>query len=69
MGIREGSVVVFLRNGRVHEGRVFALHDGAYSVEGTGARAYCVEHWEVIMVLGVDPEYLDWLLNPAPEAI
>ena len=69
MGIQEGSVVVFLRNGRVHEGRVFALHDGACSVEASGTRAYCVEHWEIIMVLGVDREYLTWLLSPAPETV
>ena len=61
MTVQEGSKVVFSRAGRVHEGRVFAVHGGACSVEGPGSRAYYLERWEILLVLGVDHEYLAWL--------
>lgn len=63
MIVQEGSVIAFIRDGRVLEGRVFAVHDGACSVEVSAHRAYCVERWEILLVLGIDEAYLEWLMS------
>jgi len=62
--IREGNKVLFLRHGRALEGRVFAVHQGAYSVEAPGNRAYYLDWWEILLVLDFDESYADWLSNP-----
>jgi hypothetical protein len=62
--IREGSKVLFVRNGRALEGRVFALHEGAYSVESASNRAYYLDWWEILLVLDWDQSYADWLAGP-----
>jgi hypothetical protein len=63
MAVQEGSKVLFSRAGRVFEGRVFAVHGGACSVEVTTRRAFYLERWEILLDLGVDREYLAWLLD------
>jgi hypothetical protein len=68
MTVQEGSRVVFSRAGRVMEGRVFAVHGGACSVEVSTRRAFYLERWEILLVLGVDQEYLSWLLEDEPAA-
>ena len=62
--IREGCKVLFLRHGRALEGRVFAVHEGAYSVEVPGNRAFYLDWWEVLLVLDFDQSYADWLNDP-----
>lgn len=64
MRVREGNKVLFVRHGRALEGRVFAVHEGAYSVESSGNRAYYLDWWEVLLVLDHDVSYADWLSNP-----
>jgi hypothetical protein len=61
---REGNKVLFLRNGRALEGRVFAVHEGACSVESSGNRAFYLDWWEILLVLDYDKAYADWLNNP-----
>jgi hypothetical protein len=63
MSVQEGSKVLFSRAGRVLEGRVFAVHGGACSVEVTTRRAFYLERWEILLVLGVDEDYLSWLID------
>lgn len=65
MEIREGHKVLFLRHGKALEGRVFAVHQGAYSVESRGNRAYLLDWWEVLLVLDYDPAFAAWLSDPA----
>jgi hypothetical protein len=62
--VREGNKVLFVRNGRALEGRVFAVHEGAFSVESSGNRAYYLDWWEILLVLDFDASYADWLSNP-----
>jgi hypothetical protein len=62
--VREGDKVLFLRHGRALEGHVFAVHEGAYSVETSGNRAFYLDWWEVLLVLGLDQSYADWLADP-----
>lgn len=62
--VREGNKVLFLRRGQALEGRVFAVHEGAYSVEASGNRAYYLDWWEVLLVLDFDQSYADWLADP-----
>jgi len=62
--IREGNKVLFLRHGRALEGRVFAVHQGAYSVESTGNRAFYLDWWEILLVLDYDEAYAEWLTGP-----
>ncbi len=62
--VREGNKILFLRNGRALEGRVFAVHEGAYSVEAPGNRAYYLDWWEVLLVLDFDESYAEWLSDP-----
>jgi hypothetical protein len=62
--IREGNKVLFVRHGRALEGRVFAVHEGAYSVESSGNRAYYLDWWEILLVLDFDEAFADWLSNP-----
>jgi hypothetical protein len=64
--IREGDKILFLRHGRALEGRVFAVHTGAYSVEAPGNRAFYLDWWEVLLVLDHDEAYADWLSRPMP---
>jgi hypothetical protein len=64
--IREGNKVLFVRNGRALEGRVFAIHEGAYSVEAAGNRAFYLDWWEILLVLDWDQTYADWLAGPLP---
>ncbi|MBI2761327.1 MAG: hypothetical protein HYX51_07885 [Chloroflexi bacterium] len=64
MAVELGNRILFVRGGRALEGRVFAVREGACSVEGPGSRAYYLEHWEVLLVLGFDEEYARWLLEP-----
>lgn len=69
MTVQEGSKVIFSRAGRVREGRVFAVHGGACSVESPTGRAYYVERWEILLVLGIDEAYLSWLLDSEGTAL
>ena len=69
MAVQQGNRVLFLRGGKALEGRVFAVREGAYSVEGPGNRAYYLEHWEVLLVLGLDEEYLRWLEQPLQDDV
>src|SRR5262249_50812506 len=62
--VREGNKVLFLRHGRALEGRVFAVHEGAYSVESAGNRAYYLDYWEILLVLDFDEAYAGWLADP-----
>lgn len=62
--VSEGNKVLFLRHGRALEGRVFAVHEGAYSVEASGNRAFYLDWWEVLLVLDFDQSYADWLADP-----
>lgn len=64
MAVQPGNRVMFVRGGKALEGRVFAVREGACSVEGPGSRAYYLEHWEVLLVLGLDEDYLRWLNGP-----
>ena len=64
MAVRLGDKVLFVRGERALEGRVFAVREGACSVEGPGNRAYYLERWEVLLVLGLDSEYARWLNDP-----
>ena len=65
--VAPGDRVLFLRAGKALEGRVFAVREGACSVEGPGSRAYYLERWEVLLVLGFDADYADWLDQPLEE--
>ncbi len=69
MAVEQGNRVLFLRAGRALEGRVFAVREGACSVEGPGNRAYYLEHWEVLLVLGLDEEYARWLDEPLEDDV
>jgi hypothetical protein len=69
MSVQEGSKVLFSRAGRVLEGRVFAVHGGACSVEVTTRRAFYLERWEILLDLGVDHDYLAWLLEDEREIV
>lgn len=62
--VREGNKILFLRHGKALEGRVFAVHVGAYSVECSGNRAFYLDWWEVLLVLDHDEEYARWLADP-----
>jgi hypothetical protein len=62
--IREGNKILFLRHGRALEGRVFAVHEGAYSVEASGNRAFYLDRWEILLVLDYDEAYARWLADP-----
>ncbi len=62
--VHEGNKVLFLRRGQALEGRVFAVHEGAYSVETAGNRAYYLDWWEILLVLDFDQSYADWLADP-----
>ncbi len=62
--VREGNKVLFLRHGRALEGRVFAVYEGACSVETSGNRAYYLDWWEVLLVLDFDEAYAAWLADP-----
>ena len=64
MSVELGNRVLFVRGGKPLEGRVFAVREGACSVEGPGSRAYYLEHWEVLLILGLDHEYARWLMEP-----
>ena len=64
MKIREGNKVLFVRRGRALEGRVFAVHEGAYSVESSGNRAYYLDWWEILLVLDFDVAFAGWLSDP-----
>lgn len=59
-----GDRVLFVRGGKALEGRVFAVREGACSVEGPGNRAYYLERWEILLVLGFDAAYARWLAEP-----
>ena len=65
--VEPGNRILFLRAGKALEGRVFAVREGACSVEGPGSRAYYLERWEVLLVLGFDAEYAQWLADPLTE--
>jgi hypothetical protein len=69
MAVQEGSKVLFSRAGRVLEGRVFAVHGGACSVEVTTRRAFYLERWEILLDMGVDHDYLAWLLDDEREFV
>jgi hypothetical protein len=62
--IREGNKVLFVRHGQALEGRVFAVHEGAYSVEVSPTRAFYLDWWEILLVLDFDQSYADWLTDP-----
>ncbi len=62
--VHEGCKVLFVRHGRALEGRVFAVHQGAYSVEVSAARAFYLDWWEILLVLDFDEAYADWLTDP-----
>jgi hypothetical protein len=62
--VREGNKVLFVRHGRALEGRVFAVHQGAYSVEASGNRAYYLDWWEILLVLDFDEAFAEWLSDP-----
>lgn len=64
MAVVLGNRVLFVRAGRAMEGRVFAVREGACSVEGPGNRPFYLEHWEVLLVLGLDEDYARWLIEP-----
>lgn len=64
MQIREGNKVLFLRHGKALEGRVFAVHEGAYSVEASANRAFYLDWWEVLLVIDHDATYAGWLADP-----
>lgn len=64
MQVREGNKVLFLRHGRAMEGRVFAVHQGAYSVEVSATRVYYLDWWEVLLVLDHDEALAAWLADP-----
>lgn len=64
MPVEPGNRVLFVRRGKAVEGRVFAVREGACSVEGPANRAYYLEHWEILLVLGFDQEYARWLAEP-----
>jgi len=64
MKVEPGNRVLFLRAGKALEGRVFAVREGACSVEGPGNRAFYLERWEILLVLGFDAEYARWLAEP-----
>ena len=67
MVVEPGSKVLFVRHGRALEGRVFAVREGACCVEGPGQRAFYLERWEVLLVLGFDDAYARWLREPLAE--
>ena len=69
MTVEPGNRVLFLRGGRALEGRVFAVREGACSVEGPGNRAYYLERWEVLLVLGHDAAYARWLAEPLEDDV
>jgi hypothetical protein len=69
MPVQPGNRVLFVRGGKALEGRVFAVREGACSVEGPGNRAYYLEHWEVLLVLGLDDEYARWLNEPLEDDV
>ncbi len=69
MAVEPGSRVLFLRNGKALEGRVFAVREAACSVEGPGRRAYYLERWEILLVLGFDDEYARWLNEPLEDDV
>lgn len=69
MTLEAGNRVLFLRGGRAFEGRVFAVREGACSVEGPGNRAYYLERWEILLVLGYDADYARWLSEPLTDDI
>jgi hypothetical protein len=69
MTVEPGNQVLFLRGGRALEGKVFAVREGACSVEGPGNRAYYLERWEVLLVLGFDADYARWLAEPLPSDV
>ena len=64
MGVVPGNRVTFVRGGKVLEGLVFAVREGACSVEGPGNRAYYLERWEILLVAGFDEDYARWLAEP-----
>lgn len=64
MQLREGNKILFLRHGRAMEGRVFAVHEGACSVETSANRAFYLDWWEVLLVLDFDESYASWLADP-----
>lgn len=69
MPVQPGHTVLFVRGGRALEGKVFAVREGACSVEGPGNRAYYLEHWEVLLVLGLDEDYARWLEDPLEDDV
>jgi hypothetical protein len=69
MPVEPGNKVLFVRAGKAVEGRVFAVREGACSVEGPGNRAFYLEHWEVLLVLGFDDEYARWLSDPLEDDV
>ncbi len=69
MPVELGSRVLFLRDGKAMEGRVFAVREGACCVEGPSNRPYYLERWEVLLVLGVDKDYLRWLTEPLEDDV
>ena len=64
MKVAAGDRVLFVRAGKAFEGRVFTVREGACSVEGPGNRAYYLERWEVLLVLGHDEDFARWLECP-----
>jgi hypothetical protein len=69
MMVRPGDRVLFVRSGKAREGWVFAVREGACSVECPGNRAYYLERWEVLLVLGFDEAYVRWLEQPLPDDV
>lgn len=69
MPVELGNRVLFVRGGKAFEGRVFAVREGACSVEGPGNRPFYLEHWEILLVLGFDEEYARWLSDPLDEGL
>lgn len=69
MPVELGNKVLFVRGGKALEGRVFAVREGACSVEGPGSRAFYLEHWEVLLVLGLDEDYARWLADPLEDDV
>ncbi len=69
MSVEPGSKVLFLRGGKAMEGRVFAVREGACCVEGPAQRAYYLERWDILLVLGFDADYARWLSSPLEDDI
>ena len=69
MTVEPGDKVLFVRRGRALEGRVFTVREGACCVEGPQNRAYYLDHWEVLLVLGHDAEFARWLAAPLTDDI